>query len=67
MGSKDALQNLFSKDIFAQEGSSGTRFDHGQFENKTIPIYAPPYCMGKLAKEMTRGSKVPIWLKELKM
>ena len=30
------------KGIFVQEGSSGTRFDHGQFEIKTFPIYAPP-------------------------
>ena len=41
VGSDDPLQN-FLKGIFAQEGSSGTRFDHGQFEIKTFPIYAPP-------------------------
>ena len=32
----------FFKGIFVQEESSGTRFDHGQFEIKTFPIYAPP-------------------------
>ena len=39
---------FFFKCIFVQEGSSGTRFDHGQFEIKTFPIYAPPYfpCNG---------------------
>ena len=30
------------KGIFIQEGSSGAQFDHGQFEIKTFPIYAPP-------------------------
>ena len=34
---------FFLKGIFVQEGSSGTRFDHGQFEIKTFPIYALPY------------------------
>ena len=34
---------IFLKGIYVQEGSSGTRFDHGQFEIKTFPIYAPPY------------------------
>ena len=43
MGSEDTLQK-FLKGIFVQEGSNGTRFDHGQFEIKTFPIYAPPYC-----------------------
>ena len=43
-GLKTQLQNFFLKGIFVQEGSSGTRFDHGQFEIKTFPIYAPPYC-----------------------
>ena len=33
----------FLKGIFVQEGSCGTHFDHGQFEIKTFPIYAPPY------------------------
>ena len=42
VGSEDKLQNFFSKDIFVQEGSSGTRFDHGQFEIKTFPIYILP-------------------------
>ena len=42
MGSEDSLQ-FFLKGIFIQEGSSGTHFDHGQFEIKTFPIYAPPY------------------------
>ena len=32
----------FLKGIFVQEGSSGTRFDHGQFEIKTFPIYTLP-------------------------
>ena len=34
---------LFIRGIFVQEGSSGTRFDYGQFEIKTFPIYALPY------------------------
>ena len=41
VGSEDQLQN-FVKGIFVQEGSSGTRFDHGQFEIKTFPIYTHP-------------------------
>ena len=41
LGSEDQLQ-FFLKGIFVQEGSSGTRFDHGQFEIKTFPIYACP-------------------------
>ena len=41
--SEDPLQ-IFLKGIFVQEGSSGTRFDHGQFEIKTFLIYTPPYC-----------------------
>ena len=36
---------IFLKCIFVQEGSSGSRFDHGRFEIKTFPIYAPPYCI----------------------
>ena len=32
---------FFLKGIFVQ-GSSGTRFNHGQFEIRTFPIYAPP-------------------------
>ena len=40
VGSKDQLQNFF-KGHFCSGGSSGTRFDHGQFEIKTFPyIYA---------------------------
>ena len=42
VGSEDQLQN-FLKGVFVQERSSGTCFDHGQFEVKTFPIYAPPY------------------------
>ena len=41
VGSEDPLQ-IFLKGIFVQEESNGTRFDHGQFEIKTFPIYAPP-------------------------
>ena len=41
VGSEDQPQ-IFLKGIFVQEGSSGTRFDHGQFEIKTFPIYARP-------------------------
>ena len=33
---------IFLKGTFVQEGSSGTHFDHGQFEIKTFPIYALP-------------------------
>ena len=40
--SEDPLQKIL-KGTFVQEGSSGTRFDHGQFEIITFPIYAPPY------------------------
>ena len=42
MWSEDPLQKNL-KGIFVQEGSSGTRFDHGQLKIKTFPIYAPPY------------------------
>ena len=41
VGSEDQLQN-FLKGVFVQEGSSGTRLDHGQFEIKIFPIYVPP-------------------------
>ena len=34
---------FFFKGIFVQEGSSGTLFEHGQFEIKAFSIYAPPY------------------------
>ena len=34
VGSEDLLQDFFLKGIFVQEGSSGTRYDHGQFELK---------------------------------
>ena len=37
MESEDQLQ-FFLKVIFVQEWSSGTHFDHGQFEIKTFPI-----------------------------
>ena len=45
--------------IFVQEGSSGTRFDHGQFEIKTFRIYAPTYSTvhifaSEKKKNMTR-------------
>ena len=41
MGSEDPLQNFFFlKAIFVQEGSSGTHFDHGQFEIKTF-LFSP--------------------------
>ena len=41
MRSEDLLQNVL-KGIFVKEGSSETRFDHGQFEIETFTIYAPP-------------------------
>ena len=41
MGSGDPLQK-FLKGIFVQEESSGTRFDRGQIEIKTFPIYPRP-------------------------
>ena len=41
VGSEDPLQKCY-KCIFFQEGSSGTHFDHGQFEIKTFPIYTCP-------------------------
>ena len=37
---------IFLKGIFVQEGSSGTHFDHGQFEIKSFPMYASPYYVG---------------------
>ena len=46
---------IFLKGIFVQKGSSGTRFDHGQFEIKTFPIYAPPpivESVGSILKEV---------------
>ena len=39
------------KGIFVQKGSSGTCFDHGQFEIKTFPIYTPPYQTASLGIE----------------
>ena len=41
MGSEDTLE-IFLKGKFVQKGSSGTCFDHGQFEIKSFPIYALP-------------------------
>ena len=43
MGSEDKLTIVLKgKMKYVQKGSSGTYFDHGQFEIKTFPIYAPP-------------------------
>ena len=42
VGSEDQLQKCF-KGIYVQEGSSGTCFDHGQFEFKTFPPYLHPH------------------------
>ena len=43
MGSEDTLKIvLMGKSKYVQMGSSGTYFDHGGFEIKTFPIYAPP-------------------------
>ena len=39
MGLKTHLNSL--KGIFVQKGSSGTRFDHGQFEIETFPTSTP--------------------------
>ena len=50
VGSEDQLQK-FLKGIIVQEGTSGTRFDHGQFEIKTFPIYAPLYCLCHALKQ----------------
>ena len=41
MGSEDPLQNIL-KGIFVQEGSGGTRSDHGHFEIQTFPIMPRP-------------------------
>ena len=57
VGSKEPLQ-FFLKGIFVEEGSSGTRFDHGQF-------YSPPHstcilglcCMGAVACAVQRFSR----------
>ena len=46
VGSKNPLQN-FLKGIFVQKGSSGTGFDHGQFEIQTFPIYPRPNKYGR--------------------
>ena len=35
---------FFLRSKFVQKGTSGTYFDHGQFEIKTFPIYAHPKC-----------------------
>ena len=43
VGSEDPLQH-FLKGIFVQEGSSGTRFDHGQFKLKPL-LFMPPYSV----------------------
>ena len=42
VGSEDNFK-IFLKGVFVQEGSSGTRFDHGQYKIKTFPFYTPPY------------------------
>ena len=48
MGFEDTLKIFFFffffffKGRFVQKGSSGTYFDHGQFEIKTFPIYVRP-------------------------
>ena len=55
MGSEDPLQKIFLKGIFVQEGSSGTRFDHGQFEIKTFPIYAPPNYTPQMVQKSSTG------------
>ena len=57
------------KGIFIQEGSSGSRFDHGQFEIKAFPIYAPPYCtMNSLQVTYFKMLKLPQfpWLKHIR-
>ena len=41
------------KEIFVQDWSSGTRFDHGQFEIKSFPIYAHPNVQGFVPKCQT--------------
>ena len=41
MGSEDTL-NIVLKGKIVQNGSSGTCFDHGQFDIKTFPIFTPP-------------------------
>ena len=43
MGSGDTPKIVLKgKMKYVQKGSSGTYFDHGQFEIKTFPIYTPP-------------------------
>ena len=52
---------VFAKGVFVQEGSSGTRFEHDQFEIKTFPIYAPPYYISAFpdqSKEEADGGKM---------
>ena len=48
VGSENPHEKIL-KGIFVQKGSSGTRFDHGQFEIKTFPIYTPPYNAKKMS------------------
>ena len=43
MGSEDTLKIVLKgKMKYVQKGSSGTYFDHGQFEIKTFPILFTP-------------------------
>ena len=59
VGSEDQLQN-FLKGIFVQEESSGTRFDHGQFEIKTFPIYARPITYTYSSRKLASPWKLPL-------
>ena len=49
----------FLKCIFVQEGSSETRVDHGWFEIKTFPIYAPPYRTVKKISALRENYTIP--------
>ena len=57
VGSVDPLQYFLKGHNFVREGSSGTRFDHGQFKIKTFPIYAPPHHTTALTGQQNSTGK----------
>ena len=60
MGSEDPLQ-IFLKGIFVQEGSSGTRFDHGQFEIKTFRGVKQTWGSRGQCPGWGSGGRAPWW------
>ena len=54
--------SIFLKGIFVQEGSSRTRFDHGQFKNKTLPYSHPALLLrGKYEKSWQILIRIQTW------